>query len=897
MVENGASSSEDQQAVSEVATPASDVDRRLDAVLSSDWRVQLESDSYEEASRALSEVKTAREWRKAERESSFRPFFRLIEGAGMIAHAQHPETQKAELRTALSDRLIGKTRYMTPRVADLYTGLLAALDGSPYTPQYKITQDKLDSLAEEGDLDLLLRDDTPSKLKLNRVYTRLEGELKGRAALDRRDKLVAREEKEGEDEAGEDEQMQEGERTADDNPEVPDDSDESKPSMDEMDRLKEGEEATAVWTIAPAYGGYYKEKSFDTWDPATNTWRQTEYKFTPAQVTPDENLDDNNPQKIILSAHVGVGQIVRVPKPYTHAYISGTAGDCYVEVDQNGDYRLKTAQHGGTVQLNFARHVGGEITSPETPKVLTMPYEFSEETEQKLKEVQLKKRGNIAKANTLKAFVMRRLTYSNDSSYNALYENYPQGYAVAVDTFKKADCDVGNTYFAALCSRLGIPVRHVVGHMVKGKDEAGNGRVTRGTGHAWTEVWDERRRVWVRMDATPPGDPLFQEEEQEQQQPDGMEGDYPEEEAIGPTDKELQELEEKLTVHTEKLSYTPEERYLSEKSGVPLAEARKIVREIAQAEDTRLPNGERVVDVMSNLFKLLIDSRKAQVRDYTGPLRKREGGEYIEDIVEHAIGIESGDLDPASRQKEQPHEEIKEVFDSMDVMIVGDKSGSMGETVDGEKKWETQRRVEYLIFSAFHRFDQNLQKSREQMIEPLSVRTQGISFRGSGDDELDEDKPLSSSFTPENKVRLWHSLGNQGYGNGDVAALEHIHAQIKKEKEELELQGEKDKRIRMVIVCSDGEPDDPVRVKQLAQELGEMGCVVVGIGLTETAAKVPLIFDTPYSRGDIAKDINDLPAIVAKHVVWEAARLFPDRGQKNYQKIVEAMLAKFPKAA
>ena len=127
---------------------------------------------------------------------------------------------------------------------------------------------------------------------------------------------------------------------------------------------------------------------------------------------------------------------------------------------------------------------------------------------------------------------------------------------------------------------------------------------------------------------------------------------------------------------------------------------------------------------------------------------------------------------------------------------------------------------------------------------------------------------MSPAFTPIDKVTLWKSLGNQGSGNGDIAALTQIHEQITAEVTESERIGKKDNRLRIVIACSDGEPDDAQIVHQLAADLGKLNAVVVGIGLTETAAQVPLIFDNPpYSRGDIARDINDLPAIVAKHII------------------------------
>jgi hypothetical protein len=98
--------------------------------------------------------------------------------------------------------------------------------------------------------------------------------------------------------------------------------------------------------------------------------------------------------------------------------------------------------------------------------------------------------------------------------------------------------------------------------------------------------------------------------------------------------------------------------------------------------------------------------------------------------------MQAGDPDPESREK--PTEEIREeqVFGGLDLIMIGDKSGSMGSSVAGELLWEMQRRAEYLIFSSLYRFARKLDHARLPQEYALSVRTQGISFRGSGDETI-----------------------------------------------------------------------------------------------------------------------------------------------------------------
>ena len=106
-------------------------------------------------------------------------------------------------------------------------------------------------------------------------------------------------------------------------------------------------------------------------------------------------------------------------------------------------------------------------------------------------------------------------------------------------------------------------------------------------------------------------------------------------------------------------------------------------------------------------------------------------------------------------------------------------------------------------------------------------------------------------------------------------------------------QGKKDNRLRIIIACSDGYPDDEAGVQLLAEKFGKLNAVTVGVGMTETAVAVEQIFATEYSRGDLARDLNDLPLIVAKHVILESIKLFPEKAKANAKNVIEGYLKKF----
>ncbi|MBI2633297.1 MAG: hypothetical protein HYW78_02805 [Parcubacteria group bacterium] len=862
----------------------------------------LEGESYEDAKDALGKVDDLISFRVKVSKLPFGSFSEMIEAVTNINKLPIPSEKKTEQIKKVVEKLEERTAQFSPRVSDLFSAILSEIKNEPYKPKFKETGKKIDELRNEADFDVLFSSDISWEMKANRIEKRFADYLAGMRSLDERENKTMDDDTR---------KWRAGElKKAPTKP--PSRRNESKPGVDPMDRLKEGEKSPSIWSIYPAWGGYYKEQSFSQWNSVRNVWIEEKYMYSDVTSIPlSKNIDyTKGPIDLTLTATVYTGEWISLPIPYTHGFHSVEAGKqkCSAQKDQNGDLVIFVdGESGGMadVTIKLAPYPDKRFVSREQPKAPNMPSKFTSETDAKLDEIKNKKRGNIARARAICSYVRSRIQYlapkdyTESNQYNSLYNTHPNGFAGAVDEVKKGDCDVVNTYFAALCSQLNIPVRHCVGHSVKGKDDRGASNINSGTGHGWSEVWNEIKKEWVRMDATPAGDPNLEEEKKEKGgDSSAAPGDYGDQEAVRPSDEQLDALRKKLAERTTQLSYTREERYLAESAGVELKEARQIVKEINEAEKTRLPNGELVVDILTKLFNALVEARKAVAPTYDGPVRKREGGETIEDIVRHKIGILAGDTDPLSREK--PSEEIQEekIIGGFDLYSIGDKSGSMSSVDEesGERLWQMQRRAEYLMFSALHRFERNIERAGLQKKNALSVRTEGISFRGDNiEKDIDVDKPLSPEFNAKDKVKMWHSLTVQGSGNGDAEALAYVYGQIKKEIEENEKRGIKNNRLRLVIACSDGGycGNDDVKMKALAEELGKLNAVVVGIGLTETAATVPIVMNTEYSRGDIVRTINDLPIVVAKHIVLEAIKLFPNKAQESAKQIIENIIAQF----
>ena len=875
----------------------------------------LAGESFEYAAAALTSVEQLIAFRQKLKNTRFASFSEMVEEVTNIHRLPIAEEEKDKRLHEMAAKMEPRVARFSPQVADFYLAVLSEATGKSYEPKFERTKEKVAELRDNGDFRVLFSEDVDWDLKANRIEKRFLDYLAGVRSLDRRES----------NEMSDDVRVWRADqlKKSTTRPRPPQKS--SKPGVDPMERLKEGEKAPSIWSIFPAYRGKFREASFSIWDNANNEWLGETGVYHPSDTSPlVENTDPKNgPVNLTISATVDVGVDVRVPATYKHNFnkVEVPPGYSYVALkDQNGDLVIRVDGQGDGVDVKVVLAPDPEKTfcTLDASKVTVpiMPSVFTPETLAKLQEIKEKKRGNIARAEALSAYVRGRVKYlapkdfAEAAHYNNHYNTSAKGFAGAVDEVKTGDCDVVNTYFAALCAALNIPVRHVVGHSVNGKDEAGASNITSGTGHAWSEVWDERKKQWRMIDATPAGDLQLEREETGGKANDFIPGDDDAPEAVTPSEEELEKLRQRLAEHKEKLSYTREERELAEGAKIALSEARQVVKEIAAAEKTRLPSGELVIDVLARLFNAIVESRKTRVQAYDGPARKRDGGERIQNIVRHAMGVRAHEADPISRELPAEETVLEKLIGGFDVYLIGDKSGSMqgrvaeteqeddasdesDDPVSQETLQQMQRRAAYLLCSSLHRFGRDLSRAPLQEEKKLGVRTQSISFRGDGPDDIDLDKPLSPDFKATDKVLLWHSLSRQGAGNGDVEALRYVFEQIKAEIAANEAKGIKEKRLRVIVACSDGEPNDPAMVQFMAEELGKLGCVVVGVGMTKSAKKVPIIFDTPFSRGDYAESINDLPAIVAKHLVLEAIKLFPEKERENARQMINSILAKF----
>lgn len=782
----------------------------------------------------------------------------------------------------------GDLQSMSPRVSDFFQAVLSKAYRKEYTPNFDVNKKKIAAMQEAGDFDVLFSSDHPLAIKANRLNLGMSGFVNSLRSLDKREGHVVSE-VEREKRKKILEQQSSAPRTR---------SNSVKPGVDAMSRLKEGEKAPAYWTILPPWGGYYKRSTYTQWDNKKNEWFEPNYTYQPYVFYKKGSEKDTHTMRGLIPA----GAEISVPLPYTHGIVSVTssAGKCEVKQDQFGDaiviLRGASSAEVSIVITKVNKKPRG--VAKDIPKFISR---FTNETEAKLNEI-AQITGSLAKARALRQYVFSHVQYLSPKDaaeadyYNTQYRTDARGFAGAVDALKKGDCDTVNTYFSALCSRLGIVSRHCWGDNIKGKGESGGAEIHSGTGHAWTEVWDDVDREWKRVDATPPGDPNLQEEG-EGENGESVPGDYGKKEGSNKSKEDKRTLEELLALRKEvdelrkKLSYTKEERSIAEAVGVSLVEARNFVKEIHAVESMQLPNGQRILDVLSQVFSVILQTRKASVISYDGPLRRREGGEYISDVVSHKIGIKSGDFDPISREKEVPDTETRLMSGGFDLFMIGDKSGSMTIGYNDGTILQEQRRVMHLLASALHNFQRNVSRESLSKESSFSVRSEVVSF----DPEITVEKKLDAEFTGKAMYTMWKNLGEGGSSNDEVSAL---HAVINNIEEDIARQkklGNERERTRLVVLCSDGgiySKEVSAHISKLMEQLSSMGAVVVGIGLTESGKAIPKLFhNPPHSYGHVLKDITKLPLVVASHVVSEVVKLMPSDKKKE----AEALLAEVMK--
>jgi len=624
----------------------------------------------------------------------------------------------------------------------------------------------------------------------------------------------------------------------------PKDEEEMRPSIDETEK-QEGE-PHGFFTAEPFYGGYWKEKTFENWNPASLTF--TRLAKQRAEI---KNVEVNLDSRRVLQGKIGLGR-TSLPLPYNFAYLPKTiklaGGQVNMSEDEDGNGFLENLSDSSiTFSLNLAKRVAEITQNPPPAGQEISTGRLSQETEKFLADLQNDSSLSLLdKARGLKQYVRRLLEYpgEGDSKYNQIYYQNPSEFFRKIEQHKKADCDVANTFYIALLSRLGITARLAVGHYIKIKDNQGRAVFSSGTGHAWAEVWDNG---WHRLDATPSGDPNMDQEETDELSDEDFEGDFGEIEAEVLSDEELEGLIEEVKKLREErdIQKLPSQEqtalHFAQEAGCSPEEAKRILAELAAARELKDSRGRRILDLLSAEFGKIIRQNFREVPGYRAPVRISEGDE-LENPVEAWIDIKAGETDPTGFKKFAKKIERFQVYGGFDCILVADKSGSMVETDSqtGKPKWQEQQRFLFLAAEGLHRFALLARQNQIRMLNKIDVRTSLITFRAGGAKPV---LALSENWGPKEQLVLWRALQeNIGGGTPDHLGLAAARQLIE---------------------------EDTAQSK-----IKENVNVVEAVGLTNAAKEVEATY---YPNGKCLETVSEAPEWAAQRIIANVQRLYPQK--------------------
>lgn len=281
----------------------------------------------------------------------------------------------------------------------------------------------------------------------------------------------------------------------------PDFQNKFSPSMDPLKEGDEKEKVVPLCTISPPLTGLYQGPVYTRFNANTVEW-----ELDPTLRAVDVKKLKKASKK---GKHTEAGKIrpggllpIFLPRYNTINQSTLTAG-LEVLKDENGTFYLRnnSADVAG-YELNFSKEDAHTQIPPGAAETADIgSAALSQATKNYLAGLN---GSNVQKAQAIVHYMKNilKLEYSNDPKYNRIYKQVPARYFAEIEKHKQVDCDVAQTYFIALCRAAGVPSRFIFGHSTN-LVENGKAILHRGTGHAWTEVWDEVDKKWKTIDSTP----------------------------------------------------------------------------------------------------------------------------------------------------------------------------------------------------------------------------------------------------------------------------------------------------------------------------------------------------------------------------------------------------------
>lgn len=282
------------------------------------------------------------------------------------------------------------------------------------------------------------------------------------------------------------------------------------PSMDEMKEVGEKQKVTPLYTVEPPLTGLYQGPIYSNFNTSQVKWEMSHKMNQVHSVTAQVEH--------IMRGKIAANSMIPIYLPRNFSVASIPSG-LELLVDENNTYFLRNnSPSGRDYEISFGKQSFVNTKTPSADEKADISSGgLSEATKNYLNS--LRGKSNAEKAQAIIHYMKNilGLKYSNDSKFNRIYKTNPAKYFLEIESHKEVDCDVAQTYFIALCRKAGVPSRLVTGHSVD-LVEDNKAILHRGTGHAWSEIWDDKSGCWKTIDATPEKDSNDEDKDGEQKQ-------------------------------------------------------------------------------------------------------------------------------------------------------------------------------------------------------------------------------------------------------------------------------------------------------------------------------------------------------------------------------------------
>lgn len=654
---------------------------------------------------------------------------------------------------------------------------------------------------------------------------------------------------------------------------LPPSSEDVRSSMESGMEKREGV-APPHFSAHPFYGGYYKQLVFDRFDPTILRWGKPEHAFVEPEYADAVLLG-----KRVLSGNVRGQTPLALPLPYNWTCgreslsLTPPSEGARLLQQQDGQWYLSVPDEGiFSYHLVIAEKTIREEGERADVAPCAIAGDLPTDGERMIAETGKSALQYLARARALVRAVRDRLTYSNSPEAYAEYTRDPGKFFERIWERKEADCHVANTLAAAVLTKAGFQCRFVGGYFVKEKGVKDEAVLHAGNGHAWLEVYDPMGRRFVRLDATPKGDPTMDEEAQERDLVG--EGDFGENECeIANTEevkKKIKEFQKQGGGKRTTSEYERSEEQFASQAACTEAQAREFLRAIERVREIKDEHSTPIVELLIAEWKKIIQEYVIQQSDYRGPVRMDEG-DRLEEPVAAKIDIASGEYNPTGFEKIVSVEKVQADFGGINIYFSFDLSGSMtgSDPVSGRPKADVQRDTGLLFVDSLTQCAFLARQMASQEVS-LPIKLMVTVASTSGRIQL----PLTDRWTPKEQWAFYTALAQTAKGGTPIhETLEKIEAAYDQELRDIAKKKiPKEKQpIHYTVELTDGAPDDVDAVRAAHKRLTGKGMAVRAYVIGE---------DVPENYGASAEPVESfsaVPMLLAKDIVTVFMKLKPTR--------------------